>query len=182
MGMIGFGATLPLSQPSRQPLSAALPGARFAAAAAGGKTGKHIMVIDDEPDILRFFRDFLTAEGHYAVCAGNWREAVKLLAVSMPDLIVLDILLPEVNGFIIAETLKKEMRLSVPVLVYSALRQPEDIMTGLSVGGNAFLRKPASLHDLHAAISLLLFEAARNSAPARQGFAGRNVTAGGTGG
>lgn len=127
-------------------------------AKAVNKVKNRILVVDDEVDTHTFFKDFLTADGYEVSCALGWREAVSQLALVTPHLIILDIMMPEVNGYIIAETLKQEMNWQVPILVYSALNQPEDIMRGFTKGSNAFLCKPAPISELRETIAYLLNE------------------------
>lgn len=119
---------------------------------------KRILVVDDDRDIHTFLEDFLTHEGFEVRSAFGWKDAVSMLAHYTPDLIVLDIMMPEVNGYIISETLKKEMEWQIPIVIYSALNKPEDIMTGFSKGSNAFLCKPSPLSDIRATIKYLLDE------------------------
>lgn len=127
---------------------------------------KKILVVDDDKDIHLFLGDFLTSEGYEVRSAYGWKEAVSVLAQYTPDLIILDIMMPEVNGFIISETLKKEMEWKVPILIYSALNKPEDIMTGFSKGSNAFLCKPAPLAEIRETIHYLLDERSKETPPA----------------
>ena len=130
----------------------------------GGR--KKILVVDDDKDIHLFLGDFLASEGFAVRSAYGWKEAVSMLAQYTPDLIILDIMMPEVNGYIISETLKKEMEWKVPILVYSALNKPEDIMMGFSKGSNAFLCKPAPLAEIRETIHYLLEERNQDVPPA----------------
>ncbi|HNW92205.1 MAG TPA: response regulator transcription factor [bacterium] len=126
---------------------------------------KKILVVDDDKDIHLFLGDFLTNEGYEVRSAYGWKEAVSMLAQYTPDLIILDIMMPEVNGYIISETLKKEMEWKVPILIYSALNRPEDIMTGFSKGSNAFLCKPAPLSEIRETIHYLIEERSKEVPP-----------------
>jgi len=132
------------------------------------ETDKKILVVDDDPEIHAFLSDFLTDEGYAVRVALGWKDAVELLAQYTPDLIILDIMMPEVNGYIISETLKNEMEWDIPILVYSALNKPEDIMKGFSKGSNAFLCKPSSLTELSETISYLISERQQDHHPSRQ--------------
>ena len=128
-----------------------------------GAAKKHILVVDDEVDTHKFFKDFLTAEGYKVTCAFGWRDAVAHLSKNSPHLIILDVLMPEIDGFTISETMKQEMNLQVPILIYSALNRPAEIMRGLTKGCNAFLCKPALLGELRETITYLLDERAREA-------------------
>ncbi|HNW93498.1 MAG TPA: response regulator, partial [bacterium] len=74
-----------------------------------GVRKRRILIVDDEVDTHGFFREFLQADGFEVMCAIGWREAISILAQSTLDLIILDIMMSEINGYVIAETLKQEM-------------------------------------------------------------------------
>jgi DNA-binding response OmpR family regulator len=112
-----------------------------------------IMSVDDEPSILTIVHRFLTKHGLDVVTAENGRRAFQILADRRPDLILLDILLPEMNGYEICARLQENQDLSlIPVIFLSALGQDQDRAKALSYGAVDFLTKPFDEADLVKAV------------------------------
>ena len=108
-----------------------------------------ILVIDDESDLLEGISDILRFEGYEIHVAQNGREGYDKIVELTPDLILCDILMPEVDGFQLKERLKVDTSLAViPFIFISALSQKEVIRKGMNVGANDFLIKPFSRIDL----------------------------------
>jgi two-component system KDP operon response regulator KdpE len=105
---------------------------------------QRVLVIDDDPRIVRFTRLKLTASGYQVFTAACGEEALELVRVEQPDIIVLDIIMPGMDGF---EVLQKLRALSdLPVIVFSA--RPENGPRALSLGASDFLVKPFDINDL----------------------------------
>lgn len=117
-----------------------------------------ILLVDDDRLVHTILGEFLRSEGFEVSSALGWREVVAQIAHAQPDLIILDIMMPEISGYTIAETLKKEMGYEVPIMIYSSLKAPAAVMKGFATGSNAFLTKPSSLADILATVQHLLTE------------------------
>lgn len=121
-------------------------------------SSKRILLIDDEKDVHLFLGDFLAGEGYEVRSAYGWREAISVLAQYEPNLIILDVRMPEIDGNLITETLKKEMASPIPILIYSAYHSTADIVKSFSKGCNAFIGKPGTLSELRDTVHYLLQE------------------------
>ncbi len=112
-----------------------------------------ILVVDDEEINRRVLSNFLSAEGYEVTLAAGGADALDLAAHNDYDLILLDIMMPKVSGYDVCQVLRREHELAnLPIIFLSAKIQADDVVTGLSVGGNDFLRKPIAKAELLARI------------------------------
>ena len=113
-----------------------------------------LLVVDDEIRILNFLRSNLRALGYEVVTASNGREALEQFHASHPDIILLDIVMPEMNGF---DTLKEIRGFSkVPVIFLSAKGNERDRITGLDMGADDYISKPFSPDELVSRIEAVM--------------------------
>lgn len=103
-----------------------------------------ILVVEDEPRMAKVLQQGLTEEGHHAVVTHNGRDALAVARASRFDVIVLDIMLPGLDGFEVARRLRAEKN-RTPILVLTARDSNEDVVRGLNVGADDYLTKPFSL-------------------------------------
>lgn len=102
-----------------------------------------ILIVDDNLSVLRLLEHTLTKEGYEIITAKNGIEGLKMAAEEMPDLAILDVMLPGMDGFEVCHRLRGEAKtVNLPVLMLSAKGQPVDRETGLKVGANEYLTKP----------------------------------------
>jgi DNA-binding response OmpR family regulator len=113
-----------------------------------------LLVVEDEPRMLELLRRGLTEEGHTVVCASNGNEAWDLARGYEFDVIVLDIMLPGMNGYDVARRLR-EARISTPVLMLTAKDAVPDIVRGLDAGADDYLTKPFAFHEVLARLRAL---------------------------
>ena len=99
-----------------------------------------VLVVDDEERILNFLRSKLIASGYGVLTASNGLEALEQAQAQEPDLIVLDVLMPRMNGFEVLKELRTFS--SVPVIILSARGADADRIKGLSIGADDYLPKP----------------------------------------
>jgi len=112
-----------------------------------------IMVVDDTPPNLKLLQDMLQASGYRVLAFPNGRMALAAAARNPPDLILLDINMPEMNGFEVCERLKADAALKeIPVLFISALGETTDKVKAFSVGGVDYVTKPFQFDEVHARI------------------------------
>jgi len=115
-----------------------------------------ILVVDDEPDILELQYN-LAGEHYDVVCVESGEEALAQVHTAPPDLIVLDLMLPGVNGLEVCRTLKRHPRTAaIPVVMLTARGEEADIVTGLELGADDYLTKPFSPRVLLARIRAVL--------------------------
>jgi len=114
-----------------------------------------VLVVDDEPNITSLVTTALRYEGFEVASAANGREALNEVASFRPHLVVLDVMLPDLDGFEVARRLRQEAR-RVPILFLTAKDATEDKIRGLTLGGDDYVTKPFSLEELLARIRAVL--------------------------
>jgi DNA-binding response OmpR family regulator len=113
-----------------------------------------ILVIDDEPDVLLLCRVNLEYEGHQVLEASSGEEGLRLAVAHRPDLIVLDVMLPEKDGFSVLRRLRELDRIAeVPVIFLTAKAQDDDQIRGFLAGAAEYVTKPFSPLALNQAVS-----------------------------
>ena len=126
----------------------------------------HVLVVDDEPryrDVIRFN---LEAEGYRVTCAATGEEALGAFRKQDPDLVVLDLMLPGLDGF---EVCRRIRELSTrPILILTARGADEDKVRGLRLGADDYVTKPFSADELLARVEAVLRRSQLGEAPARQ--------------
>jgi two-component system OmpR family response regulator len=114
-----------------------------------------VLVVDDEPNIVDVISMALRFQGFAVESAGTGAEAIAAVGAFRPDLIVLDVMLPDMEGFDVARRLGAE-RSRVPIIFLTARDDTEDKVRGLTVGGDDYVTKPFSLEELVARIRTIL--------------------------
>ena len=113
-----------------------------------------ILVVDDEPDLLNAVRLYLEDEGYQVLTATNGEEALAKVRTRLPDLIVLDVMMPQMNGF---EALGEIRRISnVPVIMLTVKGEESDKVRGLGLGADDYVTKPFSQRELLSRIQAVL--------------------------
>ncbi|MEE4609234.1 MAG: response regulator transcription factor [Desulfobacteraceae bacterium] len=116
-----------------------------------------ILVVDDEEDILELVRYNLQREGYQVAAAASGEKALKMARQQPPDLIVLDLMLPGMDGLDVARQLKNDARCrQVPIVMLSAKGEEADVVTGLELGAEDYVTKPFSPRILLARIKAVL--------------------------
>jgi two-component system KDP operon response regulator KdpE len=117
-------------------------------------TGLRVLVVDDEPQIVRFLRPALEASGYEVLHAGAGREALRLIANSAPDIIVLDLGLPDMDG---KEVLVEARKFTTaPILVLSARDRETEKIAALDLGADDYVEKPFAIGELLARLRTAL--------------------------
>jgi two-component system KDP operon response regulator KdpE len=114
----------------------------------------HILVIDDEPQILRALRTILNAQNYQVTTARNGEEGLAMAASSLPDLIVLDLGLPDIDGIMVCENLRQWT--DTPIIVLSVRDRERDKVIALDRGADDYLTKPFGIDELLARIRVAL--------------------------
>jgi DNA-binding NarL/FixJ family response regulator len=128
---------------------------------------KRILVIDDDVKLRQQFAELLRLEGYNVVEARNGREGVDQARRDVPDLVLCDITMPEMNGHRVLETLRAEPRTAhVPFIFLTAWNDPADLRTGMNLGADDYLTKPMVPSELTAAVQARL-RRAEAAAPKR---------------
>jgi two-component system OmpR family response regulator len=117
--------------------------------------GSRVLVVDDEPNITDLISTALRYEGFDVATAGSGRAALDEIVNKRPHLVVLDVMLPDLDGFEVARRLRQEGR-KVPILFLTARDATEDKVRGLTLGGDDYVTKPFSLEELLARVRAVL--------------------------
>ncbi|MDR3403127.1 MAG: response regulator transcription factor [Chthoniobacter sp.] len=123
-----------------------------------------ILIIEDDPTILRVVKDNCAARGHRILVARQGEEGLDLALSQHPDLILLDLMLPKINGYEICRAVRAE-KLDMPILMLTAKGQEEDIVRGLEVGADDYITKPFSIRELMARVQAFLRRHQAGAAP-----------------
>jgi len=104
---------------------------------------KRILIVEDDPSVLRATSYILEKEGYEVISAQNGLEGLKKARESGPDLLILDVMLPGIDGFEICHSLRGESQTAqLPILMFSAKGQDSDKATGLKMGADEYITKP----------------------------------------
>jgi DNA-binding response OmpR family regulator len=121
---------------------------------------KTILIVDDEPNIVLGLRDALEFEGFRVIAAAKGQEAVSLARAEAPDAVVLDLMLPDVNGYAVCEQLRK-VNAHVPIVMLTARSQETDKIRGLDAGADDYVTKPFSVNELIARVRAIFRRTSR---------------------
>jgi two-component system OmpR family response regulator len=114
-----------------------------------------VLIVDDEPNIRDLLSTSLRFAGFSVHAVGNGADAVNAAEKGAPDIILLDVMLPDMNGFSVTKKLRS-MGINAPVLFLTARDETADKVTGLTVGGDDYMTKPFSLDEIVARITAIL--------------------------
>ncbi|MDE3091145.1 MAG: response regulator transcription factor, partial [Chloroflexota bacterium] len=125
---------------------------------------KTILVVDDEPKIVQLARDYLERAGFAVLTAGDGKTALAAARAEKPDLVILDLGLPEMDGLDVARALRKDS--NVPIIMLTARGEETDKLVGLELGADDYITKPFSPKELVARVRAVLrrFESANAGA------------------
>jgi len=119
--------------------------------------GQKLLLVDDEPDILESLEAMLSSKGYKIVTARNGEECLALMEKERPDLVLLDIMMPRLDGFEVCRRIKDSpATANVPVLLLTAMRETSDKVKGLDAGADDFISKPFKDAEVHARVRAFL--------------------------
>lgn len=118
---------------------------------------KTVLIIEDEADAAELFAEMMRVSGFRVLKTSFSTPALRLIAAEKPDLIILDIMMPEVSGLDILRQMRQDAELArIPVVVVSAKSMPADIRNGMEAGASTYLTKPVGFLDLKQAVEQAL--------------------------
>ena len=139
--------------------------------------GRRILIVEDEPALLRGLKDTFASKGCEVLSARDGEAGLELALSKNPELILLDIMLPRVNGYEICRAIR-ERGLEMPILMLTAKGQEEDIILGLNLGADDYITKPFRIRELVArANAFLRRSSVKQTAVSRFGDYELNLTA-----
>jgi DNA-binding response OmpR family regulator len=125
-----------------------------------------ILIVEDDPDMVQLLRIALTDAGYSASAATCGKEALRKAQRSPPDLVILDVLLPGMNGFSVCEELRRNTATAaIPVVMTTVLPGEFPRLVGTEAGADAYLNKPFQIEELLACVDGLLRRTGRMSGP-----------------
>ncbi len=119
-------------------------------------SGESILLIEDENMLSRLYGDMMTAKGYVVTSASGVEEALKALEESLPDIILTDIMMPEIDGIKGCGMIRERFGEGVPIVFVSALDDRDTVTKAFAAGGADYLTKQASLEDILNRIELWL--------------------------
>jgi DNA-binding NarL/FixJ family response regulator len=123
---------------------------------------KKLLLIDDDPNLVLLVKDYLEFQGYEVITANHGKEALKILESNLPDMIVCDIMMPEIDGYGFVEELRKNPNTSwIPLLFLSAKGQSQDRIKGLNLGADFYMVKPFEPEELVAQVESSLKQSGR---------------------
>ena len=118
---------------------------------------EHIVIVEDEEDILELLRYHLAREGYSVTTAADGEQALKIISQKKPALVLLDLMLPGLNGLELCRILKKDPRTAaIPVMMVTAKNEESDVVLGLELGADDYIMKPFSMKVLVARVHAVL--------------------------
>jgi two-component system OmpR family response regulator len=124
--------------------------------AGGGPAEARLLVVDDEPNIVELLSASLRFAGFEVVGAMTGNEATRAAERHQPDLVLLDVMLPDVDGFVVLRRIREAAGRPVPVIFLTARDANDDKVAGLTLGGDDYVTKPFSLEEVVARIRAVL--------------------------
>jgi DNA-binding response OmpR family regulator len=122
-----------------------------------GTTKNKILVVDDEPDVLSLLNLMLSSQGYIVISATDGQEALEKARAESPELILLDVMLPRMDGYKVARMLKFDENFRhIPIIMLTAKVQEKDRQTGLEMGVDDYITKPFDTGELLEKVKKLL--------------------------
>ncbi len=125
---------------------------------------KIILVVDDKTSVRKLVQEYLTEQGFWVVTAANGREALYTARHEKPDLILLDIMMPEMDGYEFIQAHRREA--DTPIILLTAKLEETDKVLGLELGADDYVTKPFGMRELLARIRAVLRRTSRGAGPA----------------
>lgn len=123
---------------------------------------KRLLLIDDDPNLILLVKDYLEFRGYEVITAENGREALEVLEQEIPDMIICDVMMPEMDGYAFVNQVRQDERTSwIPILFLSAKGQSGDKIKGLNIGADVYMVKPFEPEELVAQVEASLKQAFR---------------------
>ncbi len=118
-------------------------------------TGKKILIVDDEEDLCEILQYNLDNDGFHTEVAHSAEEALNMHIAEF-DLLLLDVMMGPMSGFRLADKIRKEMKINVPIIFLTAKDTENDLLTGFSLGADDYISKPFSVNELTARVRAVL--------------------------
>ncbi len=118
---------------------------------------KKVIVVEDEPDAAEMFAEMMRVSGYEVMKIFSSTPAIGIISAEQPDLVILDIMMPDVSGLEVLRFMRREPHLKgIPVILVSAKSMPADIQEGMDAGASRYLTKPVGFLELKSAVEELV--------------------------
>jgi len=118
---------------------------------------KTVIVVEDEADAAEMFAEMMRVNGFRVVKSFSSGPAINLIATEIPDVVILDVMMPDISGLEVVKFMRREPKLEkIPVIVISAKSMPSDIKIGMDAGASVYLTKPVGFLELKQAVEKVL--------------------------
>ncbi len=120
---------------------------------------KTVIIVDDDADTAEMFAEMMRVGGYRIVKTSRGSHATQIIAAEKPDIVILDIMMPDISGLEVLRFMRREPNLrKIPVILVSAKSMPSDIKVGMEAGASRYFTKPVSFIDLRKAVDELVTE------------------------
>ena len=120
-------------------------------------TQKTVLIIEDEEDAAELFAEMMRVSGFRVLKTSTSKPAISMMTEDKPDIVLLDIMMPEISGLDILRQMRRDSNLSnIPVIVVTAKSMPADIKNGMEAGASTYLTKPVGFQELREAVNRTL--------------------------
>ena len=137
---------------------------------------KQLLLIDDDPNLILLVKDYLEFRGYQVTTAGNGREALDVLQALAPDMIICDVMMPEMDGHTFVQHVRDNPETEwIPILFLSAKGQSQDRVKGLNTGADVYMVKPFEPEELVAQVESSLKQASRMFKQQAKGLGGPTI-------
>jgi len=126
------------------------------------RDSKKLLLIDDDPNLILLVKDYLEFKGYQVISAENGREALNILDKETPDMIICDVMMPEVDGYSLVQQIRENPTIrAIPIMLLSAKGQSQDRVKGLTTGADVYMVKPFEPEELVAQVESTLKQVER---------------------
>jgi two-component system alkaline phosphatase synthesis response regulator PhoP len=128
-----------------------------------------VLAVDDEPDVLRLVENKLKKAGFEVLTARDGEEGLNRAVVERPDVVLLDVMMPKMDGFTAARKIKEQMQPAPLIIMLTAKGQESDVVQGLTGGADDYIIKPFAPRELIARINVALIKAGKPTVTVQEG-------------
>lgn len=122
-------------------------------------SSKTVLIIEDEEDAAELFAEMMRVSGFHVLKTSSSAPALAMISANKPDVVILDIMMPEISGLDILQQIRSDPELSsIPVVVVSAKSMPADIKNGMEAGASTYLTKPVGFLELKEAVERAIID------------------------
>lgn len=147
----------------------------FTDSRTGRPRAPEVLIVEDDAELAHIFRTILEMNGYRVSQALTTGDAMRTISTSVPDLILLDVMMPDLSGLEVCRLLRRDLRTAdVPIVIVSAKTSPEAVREGMRAGADVYLGKPVGYDELARAVRVLIGD------PAKRGLKGASAPTGAT--